>query len=539
MKAISHGLICLILLSVAACGAPASPTAVQNVPTLIAPTLPPTAAPATQVPEASPTQLPVTATLAAPTSAPPSPTLEPTQPPTQAEPPTQPAPPSSPTAIALREGETRILAYNPNRNWLSFYDLSGNAQDLTLGAARALAIACLAYDDNLVLHLGSDASGMQAIYPLGSGQALELGENNGLACSLRDRMQLSADGNLFGILSYSADVTRGPFAIGTLRVLELPTLAERTRLENVSSFTFEDRNVAAVQFFADSRGEVPSADVSFWNGERAQRLVSELPASEGCTFVSSTIRNVGESFFIAFGERCSGRPSQWRVVRVTRNGAYVDIGKGNSGGAFLTFSALNQLHIISPTEALLVYPNGLDASVANVARLSLETGELKPVLNAVIVERHPPDSPRRFLFNADSSWLAMVTRSGNGDEQLYLYAIDRAEAPLPISAAGRGARILAAAWSADGTRLFYTTSGVAEALYSVSTSDLRPRLIARGRFQGLAITPEGDLAVLSKQVQDGRNLLNHLVLIETADGNERIVVQGQRDEAALQPLAIR
>ncbi len=97
----------------------------------------------------------------------------------------------------------------------------------------------------------------------------------------------------------------------------------------------------------------------------------------------------------------------------------------------------------------------------------------------------------------------------------------------------------AAAWSADGTRLFYTTSGVAEALYSVSTSDLRPRLIARGRFQGLAITPEGDLAVLSKQVQDGRNLLNHLVLIETADGNERIVVQGQRDEAALQPLAIR
>ncbi|MFQ3535632.1 MAG: hypothetical protein SNJ58_07125, partial [Aggregatilineales bacterium] len=323
------------------------------------------------------------------------------------------------------------------------------------------------------------------------------------------------------------------------RVLELPTLEERTRIESVNSFTFRDRDVAVVQFFADSQGVVPSVDVRLWDGERARRLVTELPASEGCNFVSSTLRSVGEAFFIVFGERCSGRPSQWRLVRVKGEEDYIEIGKGNSGGAFLAFSALNQLHIISLTEALLVYPNGLDASVANVGRLSLETGELKPVLNGVIVERHPPDLPRRFLFNVDSSWLAMVTRDGNGDERLYLYAVDRDEAPVAISPAGRGARILAAAWSADGTRLFYTTGGITDALYSVSTGDLRPRLIARGRFQGLVVTPDGDLAVLSKQVQNGRNILNHLVVIEIADGNERMIVEGQTDEAALQPLAIR
>ncbi|PJF41088.1 MAG: hypothetical protein CUN50_06245, partial [Candidatus Thermofonsia Clade 1 bacterium] len=114
--------------------------------------------------------------------------------------------------------------------------------------------------------------------------------------------------------------TRGTFAIGTLRVLTLPALEEQTRLENVNSFTFRSREVAVVQFFADSQGLVPSADVRVWNGERAQRLVGELPASESCTFVSSTIRAVGETLIIVFGERCSGRPSQWRVVRVNPDG---------------------------------------------------------------------------------------------------------------------------------------------------------------------------------------------------------------------------
>jgi hypothetical protein len=535
LKATFRWLICLSVFAAAACGAPARPTATQNAPTLVAPTLPPTVALVTQAPETSPTQLPVTVPPEPPTQAPPSPTSIPTQ----AEPPTQPAPPANPTPVALSEGALRIFTYNPNRNRLLFYDLDGNAEESTVGAARALAIPCLSYEDNLVLHFGSDTSGTQAIYPLSGGAPLSLGQNHGLACSLRDRMQLSADGNLFGVLSYRADATRGLFAIGALRVLELPTLEERVRLENVNSFTFRDREVAVVQFFTDARGDVPSVDVRVWNGERTQRLVSELPASEGCTFVSSTVRNVSEALFIAFGERCSGRPSQWRVVRVTADGAYVEIGKGNSGGTFLSFSALNQLHIISPTEALLVYPNGLDASVANVGRLSLETGELRPVLNAVVIERHPPDLPRRFLFNTDGSWLAMVTRSGNGDEQLHLYAVDRDEAPVPISTASRGARILAVAWSADGTRLFYTTGGATDALYSVSIGDLRPRLIARGRFQGLVITPGGDLAVLAKQVQSGRDLLNHLVAIETADGNERMIVEGQKDEAAVQPLAIR
>ncbi|MFN7211270.1 MAG: hypothetical protein ACK4P1_12915, partial [Aggregatilineales bacterium] len=317
-----------------------------------------------------------------------------------------------------------------------------NAEDVSVAAARALAIPCLSYEDNLILHLGGDSRGEQAIYPLGGGEPLRLGENNGLACSLRDKMQLSDDGNLLGVMTYRPEATRGDFAIGTLRVLELPTLAERARLESVNSFTFKDRNVAVVQFFANARGEVPSADVRLWDGERARRLVSELPASEGCTFISSTMRSVGEAFFIVFGERCGARRFQWRVVRVDGEDAHVEIGKGNSGGTFLTFSALNQLHIISPSEALLVYPNGLDASVANVGRLSLETGELKPVLNGVIVERHPPDSPRRFLFNADGGWLAMVTRDGNGDERLYLYSVDRDEPPTAITTAARGARIL-------------------------------------------------------------------------------------------------
>ncbi len=534
MKATFRWLICLTALA-AACGAPASPTAVQNAPTLVAPTLPPTVALITRAPETSPTQSPVTAQTELLAQAPPSPTPTPMR----AEPPTQPALPANPTPDALSEGALRIFAYNPNRNRLVFYDLDGNAEESTVGTARALAIPCLSYEDNLVLHFGGDTSGMQAIYPLRGGEPLLLGQNHGLACSLRDRIQLSADGNLLGVLSYRADATRGSFAVGTLRVLELPTLEERARLENVNSFAFRDREVAIVQFFADARGEVPSVDVRLWKGERTQLLVSELPAREGCTFVSSTVRAVGEALFIVFGERCSRRPSQWRAVRITADGAHVEIGRGNSGGTFLPFSALNQLHIVSPTEALLVYPNGLDASVANVGRLSLETGELKPVLNAVVIERHPPDLPRRFLFNADGSWLAMVTRSGNGDEQLHLYATDRGEAPVPISAASRGARILAAAWSADGSRLFYTTGGAPDALYSVSVNDLRPRLIARGRFQGLVITSSGDLAILAKQVQSGRDLLNHLVAIETTNGNERVIVEGRKDEAALQPLAIR
>ena len=423
---------------------------------------------------------------------------------------------------------------------LAFYDLNGNAESVAVGTARTLAIPCLVYENNLVLHFGSDLSGVQEIYPLGGGKALPLGENNGLACALRGGMQMSSDGALLGVLRYRSDAARGNYTLGTLRLIELATLNELTTLENVNSFTFSGRNAVVVQFFADSQGVVPSVDVRLWDGTRTQRVVTELPASEGCNFVSSTLRAAGDAFYIIFGERCTGRPSQWRLVRVSADGNYAEVGKGNTGGAYLTFSALNQLHIISISEALLVYPNGLDASVANLGRLSLETGELKPVMNSIVVERHPPDMPVRFAFNADGSWLAMVTRDGNKDERLYLYAVDSEDAPIAISTAGRGARVTALAWTADGRRLYYLTGGGTEALYSVELGgDLRPRLIARGRFQGLAVAPNGDQVVLSKQVQEGRDLLNHLVLIETTDGAESMIREGKKDESALQPLAIR
>ncbi len=505
------------LFFIAACGAPANLTPEGNAPTLIAPTLPPTA---------------VAATQASGTSAPANPITTPQL--------TTAPQPANPTAVALREGDPRILAYNPNGNMLAFYDLSSNAESLAVGTTRTLAIPCFTYANNLVLHFGSDINGVQEIYPLDGGKALPLGENNGLACALRGGMQMSSDGTLLGVMRYRSDAARGNYTVGTLRLIELATLNELTTLENVNSFTFNGRNVVVVQFFADSQGVVPSVDVRLWDGTRTQRLVTELPASEGCNFVSSTLRPAGDAFYAVFGERCTGRASQWRLVRVSPDGTYAEVGKGNTGGAYLTFSALNQLHILSTTEALLVYPNGLDASVANVGRLSLETGELKPVMNGIVVERHPPDMPVRFAFNADGSWLAMVTRDGNNDEQLYLYAVDGEGAPIAISVAGREARIPALAWTADGKRLYYLTRGGTEALYSVELGgDLRSRLIARGRFQGLVITPNGDQAVLSKQVQEGRDLLNHFVLIETTDGNESIIREGKKDESALQPLAIR
>ncbi len=517
MTILLRRLLWAALFFIGACGAPASPTAEGNAPTLIAPTLPPTAVAATQDSEAStPANQPTAAQL---TTAP------------------QPA---NPTAVALREGDPRILAYNPNGNTLAFYDLNGNAESLAVGTTRTLAIPCFVYENNLVLHFGSDISGVQEIYHLGGGKALPLGENNGLACTLRGGMQLSSDGALLGVMRYRSDAARGNYTVGTLRLIELATLNDLTTLDNVNSFTFSGRNAVVVQFFADSQGVVPSVDVRLWDGTRTQRIVTELPASEGCNFVSSTLRAASDAFYIVFGERCTGRPSQWRLVRVSTDGNYAEVGKGNTGGAYLTFSALNQLHILSTTEALLVYPNGLDASVANLGRLSLETGALTPVMNGIVVERHPPDMPVRFTFNTDGSWLAMVTRDGNGDERLYLYAVDGEGAPVAISGAGREARIPALVWAADGRRLYYLTRGGTEALYSVELGDdLRPRLIARGRFQGLVITPNGDQAVLSKQVQEGRDLLNHFVLIETTDGNESMIREGKKDEAALQPLAIR
>lgn len=97
------------------------------------------------------------------------------------------------------------------------------------------------------------------------------------------------------------------------------------------------------------------------------------------------------------------------------------------------------------------------------------------------------------------------------------------------------------AWTDDGSRLFYLINGNTNALYAQELgAQSERRLILRGNYQGLAISPDGSIAAVSRQERDGGGVRNHLLAIPTGDAPREIVlVEGLPGESALTPLAVR
>jgi hypothetical protein len=218
-----------------------------------------------------------------------------------------------------------------------------------------------------------------------------------------------------------------------------------------------------------------------------------------------------------------------------------NIGTGSTGGAYFTNAGTNDLWSLSSTsEMLIAYPNGLAADVVNLIRVSLADGSVKNVINGVTIDQYPPSSARRFLLSPDKQRLLFVTRDGNGGEALYMYNLSTPdEAPTLIAGGNRSARINGVAWSADSQRVYYVLASDTNAL-SMFTLTGESKLIVRGIFQNLVVSPDGSLAATSEQVRaDGNDIRNNLVVIDTNTQQKTVLVEGGRGQSALMPLAVR
>jgi hypothetical protein len=444
----------------------------------------------------------------------------------------------------------RVLAWNPNTMQTAWYAASG--QPVTVGrapSAKALVITCgmAPSGDKAIIFQGGDPTQAQPVLlPLDGGSVTSLGTNSGLACSVPGRTQFSPDGNRLGIIKYLPNAVQGNYTVGTLRILKLPEATEQYAVDNVISFDLQNDGAVILEMFANTKKEANSADLVYWDGSKERKLEEDIKALESCQFAAGRSIRSGDKVFTLFGEKCKTGGSKWRLLRTDFGGGNtVNVAQGPTGsnGAALYFnnSGGNDLWALpGGNEVLIAVPNGRSADLVNLARISLADGSLSNVSANVIIPQYPAVNPNRFLFNPKGDMLALVTRDGNGGEKLWLYDLNAAQnQPTQVAGGNRLDRVTGLAWTADGSRLFYTIQGEDNGLISTTTKGETKR-VARGMFQGLAIKADGSAASTSSQIQAGTNDIRHNLVLILTDGTPPVnLVEGAKGDSPLLPLAVR
>ncbi|MBX3083515.1 MAG: hypothetical protein KF716_17920 [Anaerolineae bacterium] len=437
----------------------------------------------------------------------------------------------------------RVIAWNPNTNTLGWV-LQDNNIPLENGVPqRAVVQYCGAAPDgaHVIVAIGGDTA-QPALYPVNGGERVMLGQTSGLACTLQKRIYYSPDGKRLGLLQYTPGATNGNYVVGTLRILTAEDNKNVYMVNEVTSFEMYDDGVLYTQLYSNGQGQAKTAALRWWNGTTEQTLEDPIQSLENCQIVSARAVRMGEKVYSLLGEKCQNKGSSWRLMRTDFSGGNSsNIETGQTGGAYFTNAGTNDLWPLAATSEMLVaYPNGLAADVVNLIRVSLADGTVKNVINSVTIDQYPPSMSRRFLASPDKQRLIFVTRDGNGGEALYMYSLlSPDEAPTLIAGGNRSDRINGVAWSADSQRVYYVLASDINAL-SVFTLAGESKLIVRGIFQGLALSPDGTLAATSEQVRvDTNDVRNNLVVIDTTSQQKTVLVEGGRGESALTPLVVR
>jgi uncharacterized protein YjiK len=134
----------------------------------------------------------------------------------------------------------------------------------------------------------------------------------------------------------------------------------------------------------------------------------------------------------------------------------------------------------------------------------------------------------------------LITRAGNQSEKLFMYDLTSpSTAPVVLAGGNAADRITGLAWSADGTRLYYTIIGEDNAMIYTTTKGETKRVI-RGTFQGLAINADGSVVATSEQRKAAaKDIRNDLVMIMVADQSKVTLVEGAKGEGPLVPITVR
>jgi len=436
---------------------------------------------------------------------------------------------------------SQIMAYSPDQRLLAWFPVAGGTPESLASApsTRSVVATCAERDDTLILRMGGDTMANQDVYPLdGKHKPLSLGELPGLSCTHTFGTQFMSATSDIALIRYPDDVSRRQLATGDLRVLRRSDGSEITTLPSVNSFSVEGPSVLAVQISPDVDGKAIKGALATWEiGGQWQRIRPEHTPEEGCEFASGQAVSAGDTLYVLWGQRCAGNPSRWVLRSQNRtSGEIKTIAGGQTGGAYFPNTGTNKL-ILSGNQALIAYPNGLNSDIANLVTVDLASGAVTEVIRGVSTEIHPPSLPTRFTRSANGRFLTLVTRDGNGDEQLFLYDLNTPDKkPTAYTSVARGARVSAVRWVGD--QLFYlTNTGLFS--FQVGQPGTEPTLVLRGTFQGLAVDRAGVYVATSEQIKEGADVLNNLILITVSGGKKQIVVEGAKGGSALIPLAVR
>jgi len=441
----------------------------------------------------------------------------------------------------------RVMAWNPNAKQLAWY-MPDKSIPLAEGISeRSIVMTCLVSpsSDGIVTYLGGDTA-QPILYPANGGKPIILGETIGLACSLPYRAQFKNDGSQFSVISYPPNTVRNaPFTAGTLRVLKMPEAQELYLVNDVTAFQQYDDGLLTLRFFPNRSGQSKSADLHWWDGKTDRVLEENIDAQDGCQFVTGRVIKIAAKVYSLFGEKCAGG-SSYRLLETDLNGKDTKgnsktVTTGASGGAYFINAGSNEIWPLpGGTEVLIATPNGRTADLAKLLRISLADGTTTTVTNNVIVPQYPLSAPPRLILSSNGERMAFVVRATDNGEALYIYDLKApATEPALVDGGNRSTRIDSIAWTQDSQRLFYAISGDLEGIQSVSASG-ESKLVARGTFRNLVISPDGSLAAAAEQIRGENNkVLSNLVVINVGSSAKTVLVTGSKDEVALTPIGVR
>ncbi|MEP7284951.1 MAG: hypothetical protein ABI947_04195 [Chloroflexota bacterium] len=450
-------------------------------------------------------------------------------------------------------GSPRVLAWNPNTLQLGWYVNGKQAPIGQPSTGKALAIPCgmQPNGEKLAIFQGTDPL-QPYLLTINSSAAVPLENTTGLSCALPGRTQFSPDGNRLGLIKYTTKTFDSAYATGTLQIVKLPEATEQTSLDNVAAFDLQNDGAVVVQLFPNTKNQAKSADVIFWDGSKTRKIdenvgVLNPDTKADCEFVAAKVLHVGDKVYELFGEKCKIGGSSWRIRKADfggGNGAEVQSGKTGTNGAatYFSSSAMNEMLLLPDNKTILfTVPNGTASDLVNVARLSIADGSVNNVIGLVTTDQYPPKGQSSLLRSPKNNYLTLVTRNGDGIEQLYLYDFNAPDkAPGSVAGGGKLDQVNDVAWSGDGQKLFYTMVGNTQALFVYDLKG-KSNIAARGTFAGgLAVNNDGSQASTVETNKVASNDVRYnLVLINTSDGSKINLVEGAKGDKALMPILVR
>src|SRR5258706_10058634 len=448
----------------------------------------------------------------------------------------------------------RVLAWNPNTAQLAWYDAKGKS--VAIGKAstgKAIVIPCgrTSAGDKTLIYEGGDVA-QTVLMPLDNGTALSLGSGIGLSCAIPGLTQFSPDGNRLGTIRFDQTVGKQTYTQGTLRVIQISDGTEQFPLDGVASFDLQNDGAVALQFFANTKNQANSADLIFWDGSKKRNIeqgiaLANQDTKKVCQFVSAKVLRVSDNVYTMLGEQCQPGGTTWRLRRTPLNGgaAGTDLQSGPTGGKYAYSADTNNMYLLpGGNQILFSVPNGGTLDLADLARISVDKGEVAKVQSGVAVGRFPPAGPKRFLFSPKGDKLITMTRTGDGSEQLFIYdfnALDKAPVAIPSAGGAKADRINGAAWTADGQKVYFDVIGDTQALFVYDVAGGQSKLVARGTYQGLAINDDGSQAATAEQIKGATPADNRInfVFVIISEGNKTNIIEGAKGDQALTPFFVR